>query len=195
MPIVERMRTRIVTLTALAVLVLAACSGPAAEQPEPANDVLAAHGLDGTPVRDLIDDLDRTPLAERSAGFMASVRPGELLISDATTTEQVSLPIADGFYLSVAPYIDTTHECYFHSLTTCKGELGGEEVRIIVTNAETGEVIVDEQTTTFDNGFIAVWLPRDISAMLRVEHDGLAAEAPIATGPDDATCITTLQLA
>lgn len=189
------MRTRILSLAAIAAFALAACSGPAAEEPAPANDVLAAHGLDGTPVRDLIDELDRTPLDERSADFMASVRPGELLVSDATTTEPVALPIDDEFYLSVAPYIDTTHECYFHSLTTCKGELGGEEVRIIVTNAETGEVIVDEQATTFDNGFVAVWLPRDITATLRVEHDGLSAEAPIATGPDDATCITTLQLA
>ncbi|MFN3866542.1 MAG: hypothetical protein ACK4MD_07490 [Demequina sp.] len=42
---------------------------------------------------------------------------------------------------------------------------------------------------------VGVWLPRDIEATLRVETDAGVGQAPIATGPEDPTCITTVQLA
>ncbi|GMA34464.1 CueP family metal-binding protein [Demequina litorisediminis] len=70
----------------------------------------------------------------------------------------------DAFYVSLAPYVDTTHECYFHSLTTCTGEMQGEDIDVTVTDVETGEVLVDEAMTTFDNGFVGLWLPRDAEA-------------------------------
>jgi hypothetical protein len=195
------MLTRILTVSALSVLVLAGCSNATSESPPAAPaastgmELLAEHGVATGDVRDVIEHLDATPLAERSADFMASVRPDALLISDATTEEPVQIPIpGDDFYLSVAPYIDGTHDCYFHSLTTCTGELSGEEIQMTVTTAN-GEVLVDQTTTTYANGFVGLWLPRDIEGTLRIEHDGLVAETAIATGPEDATCLTTMQLA
>ena len=60
--------------------------------------------------------------------------------------------------------------------------------------AADGEVLVDETLTTYDNGFGGFWLPRDIEGTINVEFDGKSVTAPIATGPEDPTCVTTLQL-
>ena len=47
-----------------------------------------------------------------------------------------------------------SHGCFYHSLTTCLGELDNEDIQVTITDEATGEVLVDEATTTFDNGFI-----------------------------------------
>ncbi len=149
-------------------------------------------GLDG---RQIVDQLDRVPVAERDAGLVASVRAGEVLVSEAGSDDPVSVPLpGDEFYLSVAPYVDTTHDCFYHSLTTCHGELGGQDVHVTITDTAGGDVLVDEDTTTFDNGFVGYWLPAGIEATLTIEHNGLAVTAPVSTGPQDATCLTALQL-
>ena len=63
------------------------------------------------------------------------------------------------------------------------------------TNPATGETIVDETLTSFDNGFIGLWLPKGIEAELSVQYEGKSASAGISTiSDDDATCLTTLQL-
>ena len=171
-----------------------------------AQAMLAEHGLAGLDTRQVIEKLDATSVAQRPTDLIASVRPDELLLSrpqaqgaaagSDSQAEPVSIPISgdNGFYLSVAPYESSTHECHFHSLTTCLGELRNAPVHVKVTK-EDGTVLVDEDKTTYDNGFVAVWLPRDISATLTITRDGKTATQPISTGPQDATCITTAQLA
>jgi hypothetical protein len=100
----------------------------------------------------------------------------------------------DEVYISIAPYRDQTHDCYFHSLTTCLGELANAEVQVTLTGDD-GEVLVDEVRQTYDNGFIGIWVPRGTTATLTVEYDGQAGTADISTmNSDDPTCITTLQL-
>ncbi len=86
-----------------------------------------------------------------------------------------------------------THECFYHNLASCQGELVGEDLTVRITSAD-GEVLADGTVTTYDNGFVGFWLPRDIEGTIEVEWEGLSATAPIATGPDDPTCITTIQL-
>lgn len=101
----------------------------------------------------------------------------------------------DRFYLSVAPYIEQTHECYFHSLTTCTGELQNADVHVTVTDATSGEVVLDEDLTTEANGFVGIWLPRGIEANLTVTYEDASATTAISTVTDsDATCLTTMQL-
>lgn len=188
-------------LALLAAIALTACAADTAPDAAPAagwdaaQDLLARHDMAAADVEALIEDLDAAGLADRPA-LMASVRPHELLLSDETTAEPIAVPIAgDRFYLSFAPYYDATHDCYFHSLTTCTGEMAGEQVSVTIVDDATGQALVDEQLTAFDNGFVGVWLPRDIEGTLRVEHEGAVAETAIATGPEDATCLTTMQLA
>jgi hypothetical protein len=172
------------------VLLLAGCASSTA--PAADEDILTRYGLAGQDVVEIVDHLDRLGGDDRPADLMASVRPGELLLSDDEGELALDLP-EDRFYLSVAPYVSDTHECFNHSLTTCTGELAGEPVEVSVVDAS-GQVLVDEQTTTFDNGFLGLWLPRDVAGTLRVTHDGLSAETAISTGEDDPTCLTTLQL-
>ena len=203
------MGRRLVAATAGVLVLLAGCAG-AAEEPGPAatgaapttagateSDVealLTEHGLADLDAAAIVDELDRVALTERSTDLMASVRVDQLVLSDADQEVAVDLP-DDRFYLSVAPYVDQTHECFYHSLTTCKGELGGEEVQVSIVDDATGDVLVDETVTTFDNGFTGFWLPRDIEATLTVSYDGKTAETAIGTGEEDPTCLTTVQLA
>lgn len=186
-----------VTRIALAVLsaVVLALSGCAAGPPESqsAQSLLAEHGLEGMGTQELVDHLDRMAVADRPGGLMASVRVDELLVSAGEEEAALALP-EDAFYLSFAPYVAHTHECFYHSLTTCQGELSGEDLTVSIVDAASGEVLVDETATTFDNGFLAYWLPRDIDATITVTHDGLTGAAEISTGEDSPTCLTTLQL-
>lgn len=200
---------RLITATAAAVLLLAGCvaeddtSAPiptqratdSAESSAPqAAPLLAEYDLQGMDAVEIIDHLDRLGGQDRPGDLMASVRPDELQL---TAGEQaVSLPIPeDRFYLSVAPYVDQTHDCFYHSLTTCRGELGDEDVEVKVVDTATGEVLVEQTRRTFANGFVGFWLPRDIEGTLEVVYDGKVGRTEISTGKDAPTCLTTLRLA
>lgn len=191
------MKRAALLLSALA-LVLAGCATtPDADVPADGSvdqaQFLAAHDLSGMDGKEIVDHLDRVPVSERPTDLMASVRADEVQLSDAEQQETtVSLP-EDEFYLSLAPYLDQTHECYYHSLTTCQGELGGEEIDVRITD-DSGKVLVDEQVTTFDNGFIGFWLPADIDALVEVDYNGSTGSEQISTDADGATCVTTLHL-
>ena len=198
------MLRRLTVAAAGAALLLVGCSA----EPEPAGSAaatasdapasgvdarLAAYDLDGLAAEEIIDELDRLPVAERPADLMASVRVDQLVVSDGQEEAALELP-EDQFYLSVAPFVDQTHECFYHSLTTCKGELGGEDVEVTIVD-DAGEVLVEEQTTTYDNGFVGFWLPRDIDGTLTVSYDGKVGEVDFSTREDSPTCVTTLKLA
>ncbi|WP_127125572.1 CueP family metal-binding protein [Georgenia sp. SYP-B2076] len=185
------MARRLAATAAGLALVLAGCSsGPGAPEADP---MLVQHDLDGLDTTQVIDRLDRLGDDERPTDLTASVRTDELLLSDGTRELSLELP-ADRFYLSVAPYADQTHECFYHSLTTCHGELGGEDVQVRIVDDATGEVLLDEARTTFENGFTGFWLPRGIDGTITVTHDGRTGEARFSTDADGATCVTTLQV-
>jgi len=96
----------------------------------------------------------------------------------------------DTFYLSFAPYITQTHPCAIHSLASCQGELVNREIYAVITDSN-GKEIVSSNFTTMENGFVGVWLPRDINATLTVSYNGLVAQAPIRTYSGSDTCLTT----
>ena len=109
--------------------------------------------------------------------------------------EEVSVPLPDDeLYVSIAPFVETTHECYFHSLATCQGELVGEPVEVTITDAG-GDVLVQETTTTYSNGFVGFWLPRDVEGTIEISAGDLTGSVPFATSEGSPTCVTTLQLA
>jgi hypothetical protein len=178
-------------------LLLTACA-PAGTESAPegtATDsgLLAAHQLDGLDAAGIIDHLDRLDVAERPADLMASVRQDELLLSDGAS--ELSLELPEGrSYLSIAPYLQQTHECFYHSLTTCLGELGDETVSVKITDDATGETLVNARTETFSNGFAGFWVPDDIQGTIQVSHDGRTGTADFSTADGSATCITDLQL-
>lgn len=179
----------------IAGITLAGCTASAPTDVDPtAQELLASHDLAGLDVDEVIERLDAMPVADRPDDLIASVQPDALVLRDANGREsRLSMP-DDTVYLSVAPFRDQTHECHFHSLTTCLGELSDAEVRVILT-ADDGTVLVDETRRTQDNGFTGIWVPRGIDATLTVESEGRSGSVPVSTtSPDDRTCITDLQL-
>jgi hypothetical protein len=192
--------TTAASFAALLLLTLTACTAggdpaPSVGLGSDADAILAEFGIpapDG--VENLIEQLESQPLAERPEGLLASVRVDELLLS--TDNQEVSVPIPEGqFHLSVAPYLEETHECFYHSLTTCAGELAGEQMHVTITDDASGEVLVDEDVTTFENGYFDFWLPADRDITLRIDDGERSAEVPLGTRADDPTCVTTVQLA
>lgn len=177
-------------------MTLAGCSTGLSDNAstEPPNPSLESYDLAGLDATQIIEKLDTMPVAERPDDLIASVQPTELVLtSDDQSLATIPMP-DDQFYLSVAPYDTSTHRCHFHSLTTCLGELANENVQINVTDDSTGEAIVEGTRTTYDNGFIGLWLPRGITATISVEKDGKTASTRITTRDDDLTCLTSLQL-
>lgn len=200
-------RRRLLALLAAAGLTLTAVAGcgspttPAAQETSaPAavapggsgtDAILDELGVAGKDATQVVEALDQTT-GERRRDVLASVRYDSVVLKDAT--REASVPLPDGrFYLSVAPYLEQTHDCFFHSLTTCTGELAGQDVDVTITDA-TGKALVDGKFTTYANGFVGFWLPRDITGTITVSADGRTATSPISTGPDAPTCLTTLQL-
>lgn len=172
-----------------AVLVLAGCGSAAVAPPD--DPFLVEHDLAGLTGQEIVDRLEASD-EPRPLAFGASVRETEVLLSDGATEVAVDLP-EDRYYVSVAPFVDSTHECYFHSLATCQGELVEVPIQITITD-DAGEVLVDDDPTTFTNGFVGYWLPRDLEGTIEVTYDGLSGTVPFSTADGEPTCITTLQL-
>lgn len=151
--------------------------------------------LSRTDVRTVIDALDRAPLAARDASVTASIRTDRVVLGGADGA-QTELAMPDGLtYISFAPYRSQTHDCTFHAPSSCVGELRNTPLQLTVTDTVTGETYVDENTQTFDNGFIGVWLPRGITAEVVIVVGDSEARSVISTAnDDDPTCITTLPL-
>lgn len=198
------MKKSLVALSLAALVALSGCSAPA---PAPAGnpaapaasapvagqagDVLAAVGLAGKTGKQIVDELDQAPDA-RPLPLRASVRYDHVLVGDGTNETKVPIE-GDQFYLSIAPYASQTHECFYHSLATCLGEMQSADVHVKIVDSA-GTVLVDEDATTYANGFVGFWLPKDITGEVTVTADGKTGTVPFATGPEDATCLTTLQV-
>jgi len=195
----SRSRLRLcATITALATSAVLLLSGCADAEPsvDAGSDrlLVAEHDLDGLNARDIIKRLDTTKVSDRSSELIASIEPEQLVLTD-DQNKQTTLPMPkDEFYVSIAPYRGQTHECYFHSLTTCRGELANTDVDVTVVEATSGGTILDETLTTYDNGFVGIWLPRGIDASLTVSAEGRTAKQDISTRADDPTCLTGFQL-
>jgi len=180
----------------VAALLLNGCASDSDQTPNTADtsvqNLIESYDLEGMDAVEMINHLDRVPLDERPTDLMASVMPGQLMLASATEETALELP-DDLFYLSIASFVSQTHECHYHSLTTCVGELSEQDVELTVTD-ETGEVLVDEQRTTFDNGFVGVWVPADSSGTIEITYDDMTGTTDFSTEDDSATCITDLQL-
>ncbi|MGO1542881.1 MAG: CueP family metal-binding protein [Gulosibacter sp.] len=187
---------RLVTLLASASIIgfaLAGCAPTSTAKAPESSPLLNKHGLADMSTTEIIDSLDKMEVADRPTDLIASVRPDTLLISDGQ--EETSLDLPDDLaYVSIAPYLEQTHDCYFHSLTTCRGELANQEIDVQIIDENTREVLVDEVTTTYENGFIGYWLPRDLEGTIQISQAGRSGTAEVVTSSDAATCITTLRL-
>lgn len=123
----------------------------------------------------------------------ASITSQELIITEKDGREVVYDLPEDEFFVSIAPFIQKTHPCENHSLTGCQGELVNEEFDVYIEDTN-GNVVVDKKITSYSNGFIDLWLPRNETFSVTIKHNGKTAQTEISTFKDDGTCITTMKL-
>lgn len=140
-------------------------------------------------VQELIDGYSNREIRDSSASIT-----GENLIVFHEEGEE-KYPLGEElFFVSFAPYIDTTHPCEIHSLSGCQGEMVNEDIEVVIETKD-GEVIFDETVTTGVNGFINLWVTRDQTYKLKVFYEGKEVSQSFSSFSDSATCITTpLQL-
>ncbi|WP_249872172.1 CueP family metal-binding protein [Oceanobacillus saliphilus] len=124
----------------------------------------------------------------------ASIDSEQLIVTESDSNELTYDLPQDEFFVSIAPFVEQTHPCAIHSLTSCQGEMVEEEFNVYIEDTE-GNVMVDETMKTMANGFIDLWLPRDETYNVTITQDGKSAESVISTFEGDNTCITTIQLA
>lgn len=153
--------------------------------------ILETYQLQALSVEDMVEVLETSSIDK--TGLTAYINSSNLVLETKNKKENISLPEGK-FYVSFAPYIDMTHTCYTHYLTSCRGELQNESFEIKVV-AEDGTIILEETLISASNGFIGLWLPASINATLHINFEDYHVSAPISTFDEDPTCITTpLQL-
>src|SRR5699024_5715029 len=123
----------------------------------------------------------------------ASITSKELIVTEKDDSESVYPLPENEFFVSIAPFINETHPCTNHSLTSCQGELVNKDFDIFIEDMD-GHVIIDGTMNSEANGFIDLWLPRDKTYRLKITHESQEVESEISTFENDGTCITTMQL-
>ncbi|MRN52175.1 hypothetical protein GJB61_04105 [Paenibacillus sp. LC-T2] len=125
----------------------------------------------------------------------ASITSKQLTVTDDDPTKSVTYDLPkDEFFLSIAPYVEKTHPCATHSLTGCQGEMVEEDFNVSIVDLDGNSIMDKTLMKSQPNGFIDLWLPRDKTYRITIEHDGKIAESEVSTFESDDTCLTTMQL-
>lgn len=140
-------------------------------------------------IKQLVQDYSLRNITAQSASITS-----QQLIVTAENSEKSTYDLPDDeFFLSIAPFVENTHPCEIHSLTGCQGEMVNQEFDVYVVD-EKGNTVLDQKMSSQANGFVDLWLPRDQTYQVTIEHEGKTAKSEISTFKDDNTCITTMQL-
>ncbi|MHB8097112.1 MAG: CueP family metal-binding protein [Erysipelotrichaceae bacterium] len=180
------MKNRLIVITVLGIVFVSVAISFFA-LPRGASKVLNQLGLEKTEIKEVVNILDQRIDEPTNVG--ARITGDKLFLYDNEKEYSLDLP-TDSFFVSIAPYINEVHPCTIHNLVSCRGEIFNQTMRIRIID-ENNQIIIDEERTTQDNGFIGIWLPKGINATLNVEYDGLTVEYPISTFSESDTCITT----
>lgn len=170
------MKLRVLIIGLMVAVLLAACG---------TNDEEAAP----EDIKQLVDDYSTHSIPNATA----SITSTELIVMDEKQNEQVYDLPEDEFFVSIAPFENETHPCEIHSLTGCQGEMVEEDFDVYIED-EDGNVVVDETVTSYVNGFIDLWLPRDHTFQVTITHEDKQVESELQTFEENGTCITTYQL-
>lgn len=132
--------------------------------------LLADYGLNGLTVEAIIEKLENDEFPEEVS---ASIYNDRLVLTIGEDKLLYSLD-EDLYYLSFAPYINYTHECFYHSLTGCRGELIDQDIFIRIYDED--NLLVNETTlNTGDDGFIGLFLESGINYRIEVETEELTS--------------------
>ncbi|MDP2813915.1 MAG: CueP family metal-binding protein [Erysipelotrichaceae bacterium] len=158
--------------------------GPSNEAEAP---ILSKYGLDNLSVKEMVNKLDSN--IDKNPGLNATITGMTLILNENEVEYDYTLP-SDEFYVSVAPYINEVHPCKTHNLVSCRGEIFNKEFEVSIVR-EDGIVILSQKAKSMNSGFIGLWLPKGIEAILTIKYNGLSVARPISTFDNSDTCITT----
>jgi len=172
-------------LILLLLFVLAGCQN-ASDKPDLEEEL----GLTNLSTVEMFAELNVLGFTNKSVSTSANDQVLSITSGDQVLTYEMP---DDAFYVAIAPYIDSTHTCTIHSVSGCRGELVEEEFMVKIVD-DAGNTVFDEKTSTMQNGFFELWLPREISGTMYITYNGLQTFAEISTYEGNNTCITTIQL-
>lgn len=175
------MKQLIMIFTILCSIFLVACGNDTSNE---------KHSSNKENVKELVQKFSERKI---SGDQTASITSQELIVTEKDGKEVVYELPEDEFFVSIAPFIQETHPCKNHSLTGCQGELAQEEFDVYIEDSK-GKVILDKKTSSFSNGFIDFWLPRNETFSVTIKYKDKTANSEISTFKDDGTCITTMKL-
>jgi hypothetical protein len=108
--------------------------------------------------------------------------------------ETISIPVPDDVMIvSIAPYVNKTHKCATHYMSSCDAELKNEDMKITAFAAG-GKILINKTMKTGPTGFLDLWLPRNQEIDIAVSAKGKKATGKIYTYRNSKTCDTTLKL-
>jgi len=99
----------------------------------------------------------------------------------------------DTMMVSIAPYINKTHTCATHYISSCDAELKSTNIKVVAVTAG-GKILINKTMKTASTGFLDLWLPRNQVIDITVSAKGKSATGRIFTNRDSKTCETTLKL-
>ncbi len=183
----------VITFVLIILLPLIACSAKRSETTlnttkDPSVSTAMLAGLDAGEALDLANKWKTS-----NPEITSFITPDNLIFefSDKKKVE-ISLP-GDSMMIAVAPYVDKIHRCSTHYISGCQGELVDVPVKVLALQ-ENGTILINKTITTMSNGFIELWLPRDINITITMESMNRKVEGKLSTFTDSNTCITTMQL-
>ena len=180
------MNSRLFLLSSIAWLIVLGCNKSIATAEEP--DIFETYDA-----KELIDGIKQGYIDARSYSISATDK--ELFVYGAGQAPIKVIPMpAAFFYLAVAPYFQRTHACKIHNVTGCRGELPNADMTIRFYNDD-GALLLDKEYNTGSNGFVDLWLSRELqNAKREIIYGGKRASKIISTVSGARTCETTMQL-
>ncbi len=106
----------------------------------------------------------------------------------------ISIPLPDDeMIVSIAPYINKTHTCATHYMSSCDAELKSTKIKVKAVAAG-GQILINKTMKTAPTGFLDLWLPRNQDIDLTLSAKGKSAAGKLFTYRNSKTCDTTLKL-
>ena len=177
------MKIKMLMVSLLASIFLVGCNSENAQEESSAT----INKIDN--IKGVVQDYSTRNITAKSA----SISSEQLIVTENDGKEVIFELPEDEFFVSIAPFINQTHPCEIHSLTSCQGELVNEQFDVYIEDAN-GNVVLDDTLQTQVNGFIDLWLPRNQTYNITIEQEGKKAVSEFSTFENDGTCLTTMQL-
>lgn len=104
----------------------------------------------------------------------------------------LSLP-EDEMYVAIAPYIDNTHTCSTHYLSSCQGEMYDENFELTISD-ENNHTFFEGFVKTGMNGFFELWLPRGQEFSFNLQFREMKSVFILGSFDNSNTCVTNVRL-